>query len=199
MSSKKKLIISLSVAAAVLVAAIIAIVAVFAAGQQAVKTGIRVRFNAGDDVACEIVGTWAMEDAEEDADPAQKGDIGSVIITADLEKDTFELSEGEIDVELNKTQNYVDFTYEFTNIGSDAFIIKLSQEVKGNGVEVKYIVDETEKSVTEMVNTGVTVPAVTAEDHTVVVTVRVTIPVENMGNSVSFTADIIWDLAVPGV
>ena len=38
-----------------------------------------------------------------------------------------------------------------------------------------------------------------AEDHTVVVTVRVTIPVENMGNSVNFTADIIWDLALAGV
>ena len=57
MSSKKKLVISLSVAAAVLVAAIIAIVAVFAAAQQSVQSAVKVTFRAKN-VDCTVAGVY---------------------------------------------------------------------------------------------------------------------------------------------
>lgn len=195
MSSKKKLIISLSVAAAVLVAAIIAIVAVFAATAQSVQNGIIVRFEAGEDISCQIVGDWALEGASEAE--GQKGKIGeTLIITADEETSTHDLSANDIEVKLSKSQNYVDFNYQITNIGSTAFTVKLAQAKTQDDVSVTYWVDGTGISATDIVNTGTTIAAKGETGASKKLTVRVEVPSDKLGNDVTFEADILWKLDV---
>lgn len=127
MSSKKKLVISLSVAAAVLVAAIIAIVAVFAAAQQAVKSDITIKFKATD-VACEINGTWTLPKVGDYE--AKTGTFGPVAFAA-AETQAEEGAEKTLsvapEVNLTSSQNYIEFTYTFTNAASTGILIKMSE------------------------------------------------------------------------
>ena len=144
MSSKKKLVISLSVAATVLVAAIIAIVAVFAAASQAVQSDIKVTFKATD-VACGITGTWQVAGKE---DAEHKVEFGSIAFAAKEGNEEAKTMSAEPNIALTSSENYIDFIYTFTNAGSRGFSIVLEEEVVATkvgedqltGVTVSYLV-----------------------------------------------------------
>ena len=159
MSSKKKLVISLSVAAAVLVAAIIAIVAVFAASIQTAQSTLKITFTSKD-VSCTVSGEWALPSATAD----EKGELGSITIKASDEQDTHKLNANPT-IPLTSEKNYVDLSYTFTNNGSRSFTIELGDGSNAaSPLSYKVLVDEEEW-------TG----SVTC-DTTATVVVRVTLP-----------------------
>ena len=184
MSSKKKLVISLSVAAAVLVAAIIAIVAVFAAAQQTVQSSFTIKFTATD-VDCTVSGTWALATPAE----GESGSLGTVVIAARDGKGTHSMDASPV-IALSSAKNYVDLTYTFTNSGSRAFTIKSTKAEVGEKLSLVFLDGEKESIDDVIADTGVTCQT------TAVIIVRITFD-ENAFNE-DFTSDpitISWDLA----
>jgi len=119
MSSKKKLVISLSVAAAVLVAAIIAIVAVFAAAQQTVASDVKVTFRAKN-VDCAVSATWetnTQTTATNFANFTIKAADGTQVYQYDVPD--INLQQGE------SGDVYLLLTYTFTNTSSRTMNVKL--------------------------------------------------------------------------
>ena len=134
MSSKKKLIISLSVAAAVLVAAIIAIVAVFAASAQTVTSTITISFKAGADIQGSVVATYSDEAG------TNKGNIGEWSFLASDDEQSYNLETTEVVIALEGSANdFVEFTYVFTNSGANHMAIVPT--VTAPGYNVTYSVE----------------------------------------------------------
>lgn len=191
MTSRKKLIISLSVAAAVLVAAIIAVVAVFAASQQVVKSNITIKFTASD-VSCTVGAKYKVENKD-------AIDLGTVTINAkDEENKEYSLSPtGNVD--LTKTNNSVTFEWTFTNTGSKAFTIKLNQltNISGSAFNVKFYTndgsDDTEIDRDKLAATGVNVESV-SDNGKAIIKMVVTMPAENMGNDAELSLNMEWTL-----
>ena len=184
MSSKKKLVISLSVAAAVLVAAIIAIVAVFAAAQQTVQSSFSIKFTATD-VDCTVSGTWSLKDAGE----GETGSLGSVVIAAKDTKGTHTMDADPV-IPLTSEKNYVDLTYTFTNSGSRSFTIKSTKAEVGEKLSMVFLDEDEESLDSVIVGEGVTC------ETTAVIIVRITFD-ENAFNEDFTSAPITmaWDLA----
>lgn len=184
MSSKKKLVISLSVAAAVLVAAIIAIVAVFAAAQQTVQSSFSIKFTATD-VDCTVSGTWSLATPAE----GESGSLGTVVIAAKDDKGSHTMDANPT-IPLTSEKNYVDLTYTFTNSGSRAFTIKSTKAEVGAKLSMVFLDEDGESLDSVIVGEGVT-----CED-TAVVVVRITFDPDAFNED--FTSDPItmaWDLA----
>ena len=195
MSSKKKLVISLSVAAAVLVAAIIAIVAVFAAANQAVQSSITVKFRA-QDVSCTVAGTWKVS-----GEGGANGSLGSLTIAAKNIKDTYEMIPTETELPLTSTNNSVDFDYTFTNNGSRDFTIKLNSiSYDETNMDIAYLLNGTEVDKTIFDGTDdestIKCSAKVAADtvNTQKLTVRLTVKADSYDNDFDFKLQILWDL-----
>lgn len=125
MSSKKKLVISLSVAAAVLVAAIIAIVAVFAAAQQAVASSVKVTFRARN-VDCAVQASWETN--------TQTGaEFANFTIAASEASTTYQKDVPDIDLKQGESGDvYLLLTYKFTNTSSRDMNVKLDSFTNKN-------------------------------------------------------------------
>jgi len=200
MSSKKKLIISLSVAAAVLVAAIIAIVAVFAAAQQTLTSSIKVTYTAGKNVAGTASASYKLsgEGAETlhmDTNGATEGGDRTVTFNALADKQTQSLmTQG--DIVLNADNLSVEFTYVFTNTGDYDYTAEISLLDKdgtaASSATMENVKVEYDAGSGYLENaTALTVEA-GDEDATFVYKVRISI-VNNAKNA-TFEGSFAWDL-----
>ena len=161
MSSKKKLVISLSVAAAVLVAAIIAIVAVFAAAQQTVKSSVKVSFKARN-VDCTITGFYQtnLMDSESSAFDLvriEADDDGTETHNANVPAVTL-YQAGDEDI-------FLRVTYTITNHSPRAMSVKLA----GLASNEWFDVDFAPSGVTEDAD-GVVIDSGDSEDFTIMIT-----------------------------
>jgi len=150
MSSKKKLVISLSVAAAVLVAAIIAIVAVFAAAQQTVASDVKVTFRAKN-VDCAVSATWetnTQTTATNFANFTIKAADGTQVYQYDVPD--INLQQGE------SGDVYLLLTYTFTNTSARTMNVKLAAINEDTNFDVVYSDDE-------LTTTGVDIAGKTGE------------------------------------
>ncbi len=127
MSSKKKLVISLSVAAAVLVAAIIAIVAVFAANAQTVQSTVKIKYTTSN-VAGSVQASYQIKN--EEVEP-----LGTSTFTA---TDTTTTALNDADITLTDANDTVTFTFIFTNNGGNTMYINLAQFTQPANTTVKY-------------------------------------------------------------
>lgn len=190
MSSKKKLIISLSVAAAVLVAAIIAIVAVFAAAQQNVQSNITVQFKSKN-VDCSVKAEYQRY---YDTSATL---IGSETFASTEAKTSKALSpDNDITIEDQRTKPeddvYLDLIYTITNTSVRDLVVKITN-IKAEGLEVSYTVDGSVN--TTLDSTGVTISG--GNTTPVVFVVRATLTEEtlNSKDDASFSIEITWDLS----
>lgn len=180
MSSRKKLVISLSVVACVIVAAVIAVVAVLAATQQAITSNIKVTYTAMD----------------VDATVTAKATIGGVdtaFYTAD-DKTSLVLEASEEDpavaktlapkdeLELTRANQQVTFTYTFTNTGSRDFTAAVEFDKAGLAAKNLKVTSETGDGAT------ITVAAGAEATYTVV------IAVDDMAKDVDFQFAFSWTL-----
>ena len=189
MSSKKKLVISLSVAAAVLVAAVIAIVAVFAAAQQTVQSSVNVSFRAKN-VDCSVVASYQRyTDTEEQS-------IGSATFTAaetTTEKEVSLAPEKPIVLDDQRSESkpnvYVDLIYKITKTSSSNLVVALkSSSYEGLNVQFKY----DNGSFGDSFETK-TISDATA--HTITVRATLTETTLNSANDVDFSINLVWDLS----
>ena len=131
MSSKKKLIVSLSVAAAVLVAAVIAIVAVFAAAQQTIASNVKISYTVSD-VQGSVEASYAVEGESETP-------IGTWSFSADDTTAQKDLNTENIVITLEgSSKDEVVFSYTFKNSGSKN--MKITQSFTAPGYTVTYSV-----------------------------------------------------------
>ncbi len=203
MSSKKKLIISLSVAAAVLVAAIIAIVAVFAATRQAVTSNITVRYTADPTISGTASATYTFGTTVGEDMTATGNADGEKVVTFDPDDTTGQggvlqpqreivLGEGTGETKVRE----VIFEYTFTNTGRDAYTAVVSiTPLTGNDAKV------TDNVVYEY-NTGSGFKTASTEaDRTITVQptgaefkMQIKIAVDNVAKDAAFFGSINWDL-----
>lgn len=188
MSSVKKLTIATATLGVVLLAAIIAVIAVFAAGNQAVGSNFTVSYKATNVAATVSAGyakgaatsytaigeavTFNAEDATNDAQ------TGKSLSTAD-------------DLSLDLTNKYITFKYTFKNNSTSvAFKVSLADGSAQNNVEVSYGTSTDALSAT--LPTDVTVAA----EDTVDIYVRVAI--DDVNSAASYTsaagAGLVWTL-----
>lgn len=136
MSSKKKLVISLSVAATVLVAAIIAIVAVFAAATQTVASNVQVTFRAKN-VDCSVLATWKTNTKADETKFADfQIEAGQATTTYKYDVPNVNLQQGE------SGEVYLLLTYTFTNTSARTMNVKLAAINKDTNFDVVYSDDE---------------------------------------------------------
>lgn len=198
MSSKKKLIISLSVAAAVLVAAIIAIVAVFAAAQQSVASSVKVTFRAKN-VDCAVKAEYQVNGA---TTPTL---IKEGVITATDGEQSFDYSmKSNEEIELfDGEEIYVDFIYTITNTSVRKLNVTLdniSDIETPFGVE--YYVGDTYNSVTKVdsLSTATTINAATFTEGEATTTpakvfvVRLSVVDRKLANDASISVTMNWGL-----
>jgi len=195
MSSKKKLVISLSVAAAVLVAAIIAIVAVFAFATQTVQSSLTVKFTATD-VACKVTGGWAIKDAT--AAEGEQGTFAEVIINAkDVANSEYTMNASPA-IPLTSARNYVDLTYTFENTGSRGFSVKLVEAITDEDITATYYdgEDGTLQLADIMGTEEATNPVIceAGAGETVTVKVRLTVNADSFAEDFEFATTIQWQL-----
>ena len=128
MSSKKKLVISLSVAAAVLVAAIIAIVAVFAAAQQTIASNVKVTFRATN-VDCAVEASYTTNTVKDKQVfktlTIEAEDGGSVAKEANLPN--VDLIQG------GENGVFITLSYNITNTSSRPMLVKLAELTDNSG------------------------------------------------------------------
>lgn len=134
MTSKKKLVISLSIAAAVLVCAIVALVAVFAASTQTVQTAFKVTFTATD-VDATVVATQRF---------GTTGDytaLGTATFNASDAGKTESLSPANLTLNNDDKKSY-SIKYEFTNRSENDLVVTLSNSLytgdSDNGFKITF-------------------------------------------------------------
>ena len=139
MSSRKKLVISLSVVAAVVVAAVIAVVAVLAATSQTVTSSIKVSYTAKEVDA--VVSASYVSGTTVTGDLTATGEEGGAkTIAFDAAEDESEkaLSWNKA-IEMDSEAKTIVFTFNFKNTGSATYYAKLTTT---NGDETKFTVSE---------------------------------------------------------
>lgn len=182
MSSRKKLVISLSVVACVIVAAVIAVVAVLAATQQAITSNIKVTYTAMDvDATVTAKATiGGVDTAFYTAD-----DKTSLVLEAsesDEDAATAKTLAPKTDLELTRANQEVTFTYTFENTGSRDFTAAVEFGKAGLADKNLKVVSETDDGAT------ITVAAGETETYTV------TIAVLDMAKDVNFQFAFSWTL-----
>lgn len=184
MSSKKKLIISLSVAAAVLVAAVIAIVAVFAAANQAVQSSVKVTFRAKN-VDCTVA-------AEYETNTQTKAQaFETIIINA---ADSSKTYTGNVpDVELQEGGEngvYLTLTYTITNNSARDMVVKLGSITNENFTVA--LSDD------ELTTTGVTIPGKVADadasNDVFTITIKMTDAALKSATDIEMNVTLNWTL-----
>ena len=136
MSSKKKLIISLSVAAAVLVAAVIAIVAVFAAASQTVATStIKVSYTANAHVVGSVSSTYSFGTVKDHSMTTDGGavadgnDVISFNVDSSANAKTLQIQATDLTdgaVQFGEAARELVITFNFVNEGSKAYTATLT-------------------------------------------------------------------------
>jgi len=202
MTSKKKLVISLSVAAAVLVAAIIAIVAVFAAASQTLTSSIKVTYTAGKNVAGTASASYKLSGegaTSVDMDTNGSTENGDKVITFNAigEKQTQSLlTQG--DISLDSDNVYVEFTYVFTNTGAYDYTAQISlldkdatpaSEAKVENLKVEY---QAGVDGTYLENANALTVEAGDEEATFIYKVRISIA--NDAKDAAFEGVFSWDL-----
>ena len=188
MSSKKKLIVSLSVAAAVLVAAVIAIVAVFAAANQVATSTINVKFRAKN-VDCVIAGAYQKDT---DAEATGFGQISFAAAEGTTSRslapeDTIVLEDSRTQT---KTDVYLDLIYTFKNNSAAGLVITLPTAT-ATGASLSYYVDDADV-VTSFA--GLTIKGGDASEHTIKIRATLTEATLNSAADVPFAIDLSWTL-----
>lgn len=200
MSSKKKLVISLSVAAAVLVAAIIAIVAVFAATQQTVSSFITVRYTADPTISGSARASYSYGTTVVNKPMTVNGEsTGSqtVVFDADDEQDQKGKLQPQEEIALTGKIREVTFQYFFTNTGRDAYTATVSFAPDNAQTEnVKYFYySETEEDWVEITSdTTEAELTITVAADAVDTSLQVKVKVDNVAKDASFIGSINWDL-----
>ena len=186
MSSKKKLVISLSVAATVLVAAIIAIVAVFAAANQAIQSSVGVTFRARN-VDCSVNATYTTNTKTTPVTIKEfsilASDAGSTAHRADLAN--VNLQEG------GTSGVFITLSYEITNNSSRDMVVRLTglQDNTGNW-EITYSHDD-------LTGGGVTIAGKTTDktsSETFTVTIKATAQALKSAEDITMNTVLDWSL-----
>lgn len=185
MSSKKKLIISLSVAAAVLLCAIIAIVAVFAAGQQAVQTGFTVTFTASD-----IDVTVAASSKTEKGTSVE---IGSVTFNAADGQKTESLNPSK-GFDLTREDTYVDITYTITVNGAKDCKVLLANALYAGDTDNGFAITIKDGTGTDIKSALTTDGKVISNETPLTIVVRIAIP-ENVKDDASLNMTLNFTLS----
>lgn len=180
MSSKKKLIISLSVAAAVLLCAIIAIVAVFAAGQQAVNTKFTIKFTATD-VDATVMAYDKTGNGSYGSNPFK-----SATFTASTDNTSaVDLSPTSVPtLENTEAKNTYSIKYVISNNSTNALVVKLTDSINtgDSGFTISFTDgDGTTIEMNSLINDGITVDGAT----------------ETEGQRTAGTATIIITISIP--
>ena len=200
MSSKKKLVISLSVAAAVLVAAIIAIVAVFAAASQTVASNVKISYTASE-VDGSISASYVV------AGKGEAVQMGSASFTAGSDEITGTLNGASTEeIKLDATNNYVVFTYVFTNNGQKNMQISNTITTLDSNLKATYKIlnvdDEYQDSLSSAILAGKANAADTAKEAKIEVRIDVTnkaFDIEEASMSFSWTMSSTTAQATIGV
>ncbi|MBE7076431.1 MAG: hypothetical protein E7374_00890 [Clostridiales bacterium] len=142
MSSKKKLIVSVCSMALVVVAAIVAVVAVWASNRQTVNTNFKVTYKA-QDVAVKVSGNYMEKGATALTQMQTAGGVKVHDITPTTESvDAFVID----DIALSDKASYVVFEYIFVNQSDDIKITATltSDDSKNDNVTVTYLSSATQ-------------------------------------------------------
>jgi len=149
MSSKRKVIISISVCAIVILAAIIAVISVLAATNTTVKSGINITFTPDKQVKATISAAYAYVD--KDGNEGSFTNAGSTIIFDGTEEDNVEENLTGLDINLDSANPVVIFRFSFENTVVDEYV-KATIDVELSGADkdsFAYDVGATNPSVTE--------------------------------------------------
>ena len=187
MSSKKKLIVSLSVAAAVLVAAVIAIVAVFAAANQAVSSNVKVTFRAKN-VDCTVAATYQTNTK------ASAQAFQTIVINAADASKTYEGNVPDVDLEEGgDTGVWLELVYTITNNSSRDMKVTLANFTNENF---------TVSTGADDLAAGVTIPGKVAdrEASNDIFTIRITMTDEALKSAedIVMNVNLAWTLEAIG-
>lgn len=210
-TSKKKLVVALSVIAVVVVAAIVSVVAVLAAPQQNVKSSVTVTYAVTDVVADVNARYGFLTVGRTDGEPTSytatniKGAVGSQVSFSAEEAETSKsLNTDELNTSYpSSTESAVVFEFNFTNKSAKAFTAALAMVQEGSeNVVIKYAVkdgssaDDNWHSLTWSDSyTAATVEAANTADSSDELHVYVMAVVEDLTVAATFTADFTWTLA----
>lgn len=213
-TSKKKMIVALSIAAVVVVAAIVSVVAVFAAPQQNVTSSVTVTYSVNDVVADASARYGFLAVARTEGAPTTysapniKGAVGNAV--------SFSAEEGPQDKALNtagletaypsSTESAVVFEFKFENKAAKAFTVALNDDhqVKGtpeqNNITMKYATSTGTAAAWDTLTwedayTTETVAALSDDTTEDVLYVYVMAVVTNLSAAAEFKANFNWTLA----
>lgn len=207
MSSKKKLIISLSAVAAVVLVAVIAVVAVLAATAQSVTSSITIRYVAADAISGTASAKFYVGNAETGVDMVNTANENAKILyfyANDGEGNNQVLvpptSGDDNAIEMTSAEYaYVIFEYNFTNNGENDYTAKVTvQEQTGDSgkYQVSYSSD---KATWNKTAETVTVDAISGNTAgTATYYIKVELPIADRGASYNFVANFVWALNVVG-
>lgn len=140
MSSKKKIIVSISSFAILIMAVVIAVVAVLAAQSITVKSSVNVTYTAKE-VAAKVTSKYKI------GDTGTLTNIGSGSIsfdgTEDLTNNTQTTGTITSSTDLTSTNNYIEFVFTFTNEGDAEYTATLTLPATVDNFEATYTVPNT--------------------------------------------------------
>lgn len=189
MNSRKKLIISLSALAFVVVAAVVAVVAVLAATQQTINSAVKVSYTAKD-VACTIQASALPQNGSTET-------LAPVVFQYNTPVETKNANFTDVEFGVNaqgenKDTWYVEYTYVFTNNGSAAFDAVLSVNVTDG--EDEYVVSVKVNTGDYEVSNTATAEVAGGVGSTATVVVKVELPEAKRAVDAEFAASFNWVL-----
>lgn len=197
MKSKKKLIVALSIAGVVLLAAIVSVVAVLAAATQNVTTGVNVTYSVTD-VSATVGAKYKI--ATDTAVASNPATVAFAPADATTTKN-LELS----DISLTSGKTYVTFEYMFKNDAQKAFKVYLKGLPTATNMNITYATSTT--AVTDMadgltfatcsaVETATASNQIASVDGTIGSTtyVYIKVSIADLTKAASFVGDFAWEL-----
>ena len=187
-SKSKKAIIALSVVCALVVAALITVVSVWAASSQTITSALRVTYSATN-VAASIEGEYQREG------DATYTSLGTQTFVATDNSTTKAISTTD-DISLTDTKKYVIFRFKFTNNSSTTpFNITLTGTPTTQGaVTVKYASAAVDNLSVAGINSNTLPDEITVAGSSTIY-VYILIQVTDITNSASYEANLNWTLA----
>lgn len=205
-TSKKKMIVALSIAAVVVVAAIVSVVAVFAAPQQNVTSGVTVTYRVNDVYAsvsaryAEAAITLGDNGAVTVGKLQTINNLGAMSYKADGTS-TGAITAATVTLDSNEKRAVI-FEYNFTNDGENTFEITKTEDPTKNNMKVLYSVTTGVAATdtwatltwTETLSDDIIAAAADAAGNTDEVHIYVMAYVDNLAKAADYTGNINWQL-----